>query len=226
MNLASLIAWANAHWNLVSALLALLAYLVLNLAVARTPIERRAGSPWLKLLDRLATVTMRGAVNRTSAPLLGRSIADEAQDAASEVLAKSVPGKPRDEGGFALGPVLRFVAAIAVLALPAFALLRCSPAPGADILRYTGTVAAVTAAAGREAALLEARACLDAPTRIAADPCLVAWRGRWAPVGQAWVGAGARAQSLSAIVAHVEAMAARRYAERDAGAPVGDGGAL
>lgn len=95
----------------------------------------------------------------------------------------------------------------------------CSPTLPADLYRGVGIGVAVTAAGGRELALLEARECLSKPSRGEAEACLVPWRARWSSIAQAWQGAAARSQSLAHVVESVDAQLERRWPAMDAGAP-------
>lgn len=74
------LAWSLAHWDVVLSVLSLIAYAWLNAKNARTAVEKRAGSRIVRAVDRLAVLTMQGAKNKASAPLLGKSIADAARE--------------------------------------------------------------------------------------------------------------------------------------------------
>ena len=63
-------------------------YALLNAINAAIPVERRKTSVALRVLDRLCIAAMRGAINGSSWPLAGRSIAKEV---AGAVIAEQQP---------------------------------------------------------------------------------------------------------------------------------------
>lgn len=73
------LAWSLAHWDVVLGLLGLLSYAWLNAKNARTAVEKRAGGGVVAWIDRAALLTMKGASNKVSAPVLGKSLADAAR---------------------------------------------------------------------------------------------------------------------------------------------------
>lgn len=203
-------------------LVAALAYAGLNALNASR--EGAPRTPWGRLLDRVAIACRRGAVNRYSLPVLGKSIFEEIRQHAAEIEAEETaklralsaaeaqaadrPSRP----GFAVVDTLAAIAWVVVLGLGAVAAFAgCSPTLPVDLYRGAGTGVAVTAAAGREVALLEARDCLSKPSRGEAELCLQSWRARWAPIAQAWQGAAARAQSLAHVERTVLAQLEARY---------------
>lgn len=110
-------------------------YALLNAINAAIPVERRKASVWLRVLDRICFATQRGAINASSWPLAGRSIAKEV---AGAVIAEQQPQAdatqpqrpsmmPPSEPGYAEQWVLGVVALASVVAL---ALSGCRmPAP-------------------------------------------------------------------------------------------------
>ncbi len=145
-------AWALAHWDVVLSLLGLLAYAWLNAANARTAIEKRAGSKLLAIIDRIAVLTMKGAANRASAPVLGKSIADDLRAQLGTVRDEPLAGTgegvqinsdgtppirretqappPPSEPGFVERSILLVIAVASALAL--VALLAGCPMPAPD----------------------------------------------------------------------------------------------
>lgn len=103
------------------------------------------------------------------------------------------------------------VIAVSALAVCAALLCDCTPALPRDALRHIGAGVAITASAGRDLALREAAECLEERDRARADRCVAEWRERWIAVAQAWAQAGARAQSLGAVIQSVEAAHERRW---------------
>lgn len=114
-------AWVVAHPEATLAAL----YALLNAINAAIPVERRKASLPLRVLDRLCIATQRGAINASSWPLAGRSIA---KAVASAVIAEQQPQPdatqpqrpsvmPPSEPGFAERDVLAVIAGVAVLAL-------------------------------------------------------------------------------------------------------------
>ncbi len=146
-------AWALAHWDVVLSLLGLLAYAWLNAANARTAIEKRAGSKLLAIIDRIAVLTMKGAANRASAPVLGKSIADGLREQLGTVRDEPLAGTgegvqinsdgappirretqappPPSEPGFVERSILLVVGGVAALALGVMMLTGC-PMPAPD----------------------------------------------------------------------------------------------
>lgn len=134
MNLSTIITWCLAHWDLVSGLIAAVCYVWLNARNARTAVEKRGGSRLVAIIDRLAVITMRGAQNKLSIPLLGQSITDEAKAIIAEQIAivpespdKSGPvsavtvGDERGNDGFVDLSALRYLAVIALCLFAALA---------------------------------------------------------------------------------------------------------
>lgn len=87
----------------------------------------------------------------------------------------------------------------------------CSATLPVDLYAGVGTGVAVTARGGKELALLEARRCLDRPTRSEASACLAPWRERWSQIAVSWQGAASSAQSLAHVVRTVDGMLERRF---------------
>ena len=127
MNIKTIIAWCLTHWDLVSGIIAALCYAWLNARNARTAVEKRGGSKLVAIIDRLAMITMKGAQNKLSIPLLGQSIAEEAKailvdqinivpeppDASGPVPAV-VLGDELGREGFVDSAALRYLAVIAL----------------------------------------------------------------------------------------------------------------
>jgi hypothetical protein len=224
--LLNLWAWVLLHPEaVVSAALA-----VLSVIVGATIANARAqGAPesWPeRFVDRLAVRTRANASNAGwSWPIVGKSIFEAAIDA-SAPRETQPPPLPPSEPGFVERSILLVVGGVAALALGVMLLAGCSPTLPADLYRGVGTGVAVTAAGGREVALLEARDCLAKASRAEAEACLLPWRARWAPIAQAWQGAASRSQSLAAVVVSVDAALERRWPAMDAGAAVVDAGAV
>lgn len=193
-------------------------YVALNALNASLPVERRESSRLARVLDALCIVTRRGSENATSWPVVGRSIA---RDLVTLSIAPPNPEHKKGAAGFSEALLLHWVAGGAALALCVYALTAClsgcSPTLPADLYRGVGIGVAVTAAGGRELALLEARECLAKPSRFEAEACLVPWRARWSSIGHAWQGAASRAQALAHVVASVDAQLERRWPAMDAG---------
>ena len=113
-------AWAVAHPA--ESLGAL--YALLNAVNAAIPVERRKASVWLRVLDRICFATQRGAINASSWPLAGRSIAKEVASAVIAERETQAPPPP-SEPGYAEQWVL---GAIALAAVAALALSGCAAA--------------------------------------------------------------------------------------------------
>ena len=144
------LAWSLAHWDVVLGVLSLLAYAWLNAKNARTEVEKRAGSRIVRAIDRLAVLTMQGAKNKASAPVLGKSIADAARaeigedfDAIkAEIDAERERMKPREtqappppsEPGYVEPWVLVALVVAVIAALAA----GCSGGSLRDALRFNG----------------------------------------------------------------------------------------
>jgi hypothetical protein len=223
--LLNLWAWVLLHPEaVVSAALAVLAVVGATVANARA---KGAPESWLeRFVDRLAVRTRANASNAGwSWPIVGKSIFEAAIDA-SAPRETQPPPLPPSEPGFVERSILLVVGGVAALALGVMLLAGCSPTLPADLYRGVGTGVAVTAAGGREVALLEARDCLAKASRAEAEACLLPWRARWAPIAQAWQGAASRSQSLAAVVVSVDAALERRWPAMDAGAAVVDAGAV
>ena len=84
-----------------------------------------------RLIDRLAVLVRRGAVNGPwSWPLLGYSLFEAVRDSARE--AWPAEDKPRGEGGFVAGPVLRAIATVVILVVGPLLSLPGCPMPAPD----------------------------------------------------------------------------------------------
>lgn len=72
-------------------------YALLNAINAAIPVERRKVSVWLRVLDRVCIATQRGAINASSWPLAGRSIAKEVAGAVIAERETQAPPPPSNE---------------------------------------------------------------------------------------------------------------------------------
>ena len=72
-------------------------YALLNAINAAVPVERRKASVWLRVLDRICFATQRGAINASSWPLAGRSIAKEVAGAVIAERETQTPPPPSNE---------------------------------------------------------------------------------------------------------------------------------
>lgn len=88
------LAWSLAHWDVVLGLLGLLSYAWLNAKNARTAVEKRAGGGVVAWIDRAAVLTMKGASNKVSAPVLGKSLADAARAELTKELVEREHAEP------------------------------------------------------------------------------------------------------------------------------------
>lgn len=72
-------------------------YVVLNAINAAIPVERRKASLALRVLDRLCIATQRGAINASSWPVAGKSLAKELASAVVVERETQAPPPPSDE---------------------------------------------------------------------------------------------------------------------------------
>lgn len=160
MNISTIVEWANAHPRIIAAIVLALGYLLLNWKVARTAIEKRAGSKLLAGLDLIAVAGMKGASSRLNAPgVPSKPITTELGDIVRDTIVPAIvaanapaepppaPPAPADpapasdvprgsSAGFVTGPVLRAIAALAFAALcivgPMLSLTGCPGMPSVD----------------------------------------------------------------------------------------------
>jgi hypothetical protein len=145
-------------------------------------------------------------------------VSDRAAEQANKLREVTEPKDPPPASpGYSEQLLLVVIGGITLVVFLGAALTGCSPTLPADLYRGVGIGVAVTAAGGRELALLEARECLAKPSRSEAEACLVPWRARWSSIAQAWQGAASRSQSLAHVVASVDAQLERRWPAMDAG---------
>ena len=71
-------------------------YVALNAINAAIPVERRKGSLALRVLDRLCIATQRGAINGTSWPVAGKSLAKEI--ASAVIVERETQARPPPSG--------------------------------------------------------------------------------------------------------------------------------
>lgn len=100
-------------------------YVALNAVNAAIPVERRKNSLALRVLDRLCIATQRGAVNASSWPVAGKSLAKEIASAVIVERETQAPPPP-SEPGYAERSVLEIVAGVALLALGVLLVTGCS----------------------------------------------------------------------------------------------------
>lgn len=163
-----------------------LGWLMLNVVNRRMPVGHPAW--WAVLLDRIVATTQRGAANRWSWPVFGKSLVRAVARGALDTLGPDdAPGggarsNPRGEGGFAWGRLpLLFAVALPLLALH---LTRCS---STQVHQQAVAATALSGAANRAVPLLLDAYHHDVDAAVAQGRVQFnATRSRWVPVWSAW----------------------------------------